>query len=474
MREKFWLVGGVATVLLFLSVTADAVPAFARKYETSCMTCHESFPRLSATGEAFRLNGFKFLDDEIYIKEDPVELGDEAYKNLWPKMAVWPSSIPGTVPLSVVMNSQINYDVEERAGVPRTDFVFPNNVKLIGAGALGERTSFFVEVGFEQGGGGHGGHGDEEGGVETEIEGWIQFEDLLGPENFLNLRVGTVGMQELGLFTARDHNRMTINPYLYSSWSLPTVDHHELEEITGDDPPPEFDRNPFRLHGQPGIEVNGFGKRWRYAVGIVNGNGSASDNNSEKDLYLQLAYKFGGRTFDGSSSEGSALGSGEPWRDDSVMLSLFGYYGTETVEFDETNEEDTFWRIGPGIRWKYNRLALNTGYIFGKNDGAYGSLADTFAEGSGSVESESWFVEGEYVIYPWLTCMARYEGISFDLDSALFDDPDTELQRLVLGSKALIRANLSLALEGRFNTKEEGTTEGLGGDQVSLAMNIAF
>ena len=53
-----------AGVVLF-SVPADALPAFARKYQTSCVTCHESFPRLNGIGEAFRLNGYKFQDDEL-------------------------------------------------------------------------------------------------------------------------------------------------------------------------------------------------------------------------------------------------------------------------------------------------------------------------------------------------------------------------------------------------------------------------
>ena len=65
---------------LILADEAGAMPVFARKYRTSCMTCHEAFPRRNAVGEAFRLNGFRFEDDEIYCKEPPVEMGDEAYK----------------------------------------------------------------------------------------------------------------------------------------------------------------------------------------------------------------------------------------------------------------------------------------------------------------------------------------------------------------------------------------------------------
>ena len=471
-RQRRYLTNGLVLALLafLLPQSADAITAFARKYQTSCMTCHESFPRLNAVGEAFRLNGYKFLDDELYIKEVPVEMGDEAYKNLWPKNAVWPSSIPGLPPIMITLQSELDFDIEgdEEA---RSNFEFPNEVKILGAGAFGEHTSFFVELGFEQGGGGHGGHGDEdESGVEVEIEGWMQFEDLFGITNKLNLRVGTVGMQELGLFTARDHNRLTVNPYLYSSGSVPTLGDEQFMNL-GFTEAPEFESTPFRLHAQPGIELNGFGGRWRYALGVVNGNGSVSDNNSEKDVYLQLAYKFGGRAFDGSLSEGEAgLGGAEPWRDNSVTLALFGYRGTETVHAGDVETEDDFWRVGPGIRWKHNDWVLNVGYAFGQNDDPYGAF------GTESVDSHAWFVEGEYFVFPWLVTTCRYEGMKVDLDSGIFDeDPDAELQRLIVSAKALIRANLSLIAEGRFNTKEDGPIESLGGgDQIALALNYAF
>ena len=463
-------------ILCSLSEAASALPAFARKYQTSCMTCHESFPRLNAVGEAFRFNGFKFLDDELYVKEEPVEMGDEAYKRLWPKNSVWPSDIPPFAPISITMDSNLNYDVGGSKDA-RTDFVFPAQGKILSAGTFGENISYFFELGFSQGGGGgHGAHGggDDEG-VATDLEGWVQFEDLLF-ENKLNLKVGTVGMQEFGLFTARNHNRLTLNPYLYSSWAFPTPDEHLIGEILGGGATVEA--NGFALHGQPGIELNGFGKRWRYAFGVVNGNGSVNDDNSEKDLYLQLAYKFGGRPFDGTSAGGGgAMGGGEPWRDDSVILSLFAYKGTGTIRIAGLEREDDFWRFGPGLKWKHKDFALNVGYILGHNEDPYGPL------GSKSVDSRSWFIETEYFVFPWLTTTARYEGLSLDLDSGipgLFIQPNQDRTRLILSTKALIRANVALIFEGRINLKDERSTRALrkgdlnDDDQIALALNIAF
>ena len=54
-----------AVVPLILSAflvppTASAIPAFARLYATSCMTCHIDFPKLNDFGKAFKDAGFQF------------------------------------------------------------------------------------------------------------------------------------------------------------------------------------------------------------------------------------------------------------------------------------------------------------------------------------------------------------------------------------------------------------------------------
>src|SRR5579863_3198960 len=42
-----------ATLWLAAASRAEALPEWARKYKTSCVTCHEAFPSLNAVGEAF-------------------------------------------------------------------------------------------------------------------------------------------------------------------------------------------------------------------------------------------------------------------------------------------------------------------------------------------------------------------------------------------------------------------------------------
>src|SRR2546428_2001816 len=98
-RLLFILVAGI--VVASGTRPAGAVPVFARKYQTSCQTCHTIFPKLNPFGEAFRLNGYVLpAETEEQIKEPPVSLGSEAYKKVWPDM-VWPGQVPGNVPVAI-------------------------------------------------------------------------------------------------------------------------------------------------------------------------------------------------------------------------------------------------------------------------------------------------------------------------------------------------------------------------------------
>jgi hypothetical protein len=49
---------------LGIAGTLDAMPAFARKYNMSCKTCHAPFPKLKPYGEEFAANGFTLKDKE--------------------------------------------------------------------------------------------------------------------------------------------------------------------------------------------------------------------------------------------------------------------------------------------------------------------------------------------------------------------------------------------------------------------------
>lgn len=65
----FLLVSCVITFFFYLFLSRlqqlSAIPAFARKYQSACSTCHNDPPELNDFGWAFKKNGFKFPKAEI-------------------------------------------------------------------------------------------------------------------------------------------------------------------------------------------------------------------------------------------------------------------------------------------------------------------------------------------------------------------------------------------------------------------------
>jgi hypothetical protein len=417
MRKGF-LFGmiGVMALLVLATVTdkADAIPAFARKYKTTCVTCHAPFPRLTALGEAFRLNGYKLpAGDELYVKDQPLSMGAAAYKTVFPQ-AIWPSDIPGMPPVSFQFVSDFNVDIGGTKA-SRTTLDFAHELELFAAGAFGENLSFFSELEFE--------------GDEFAFEGWLMWEDILKGslgENHLNLKAGTVGAHEIDLPNSKSGNRISRERYL-----------HQTE---------------LALEPDSGVELNGFGRSWRYAVGVVEGDGATS----EKDYYGTLNFKIGGLGFDGSGGTtaegGLATAPSGYWRDDSILVGGFAYrskIGPTDANFD---------RFGLDARLNYKDVSLSAGYITGDDD----STAD---------KKKIFFGEVVYFAFPWLQPFARFERLSSDLANA-------DKARIIAGSAILARANVRVTVEGRFFTKNEPKVAAGGDknddDRIIARLQFAF
>jgi hypothetical protein len=362
------------------------------------------------------MRGYRFVDDEAYRKKQPVELGDESYKRLWPN-AIWPSDIPEQNPLSLVGRFLAEFDLDGS----RDDTVmllFPEELELVFADAMGDDISFYADMIYIS---------KDFGGNEVEpwitVKAWLQYQSLIGPENMLNVKVGTVGIHGLSLYSARDANNFTTHFYQYSTWAMPKV---KLAQSGLND----FDGNPFSLQPLVGLELNGAGRSWAYTTGLVNGDVKNPVNEfpeddiyfvgiaegTPSDLFFQGVYKIGGMPLDGSlASEKSPLTARpEFWHDDNLTFSIFGYLGSADVETEDATgvrrrTEDDYWRLGGSFLAKYSNLMVGAGFMYGDNDNPYGDLS------SESVDSQAWFAEAYYFVYPWLIPYVRYEGLKLDL-----------------------------------------------------------
>ncbi len=382
------------------------IPAFARKYETSCQTCHVAAPALTPFGEAFRLNGYRFPagTDAAMTKIPPVSIGAEGYKKLWPH-AVWPGEIPGMPPIAILLESTVEYD-------HATEIVsFANmggEVEILAAGTLDEHFSFWG--GFE--------FANEGGEVVTELGRVnLQVRPLDSPA--LQFKVGSF---EPGLILASNHRRLMDQKL------------QVLAQPAGD--------NPWAPEGfQQGLEANGMLQhRVLYNAGVVEGSGSIGDRS--KDVYARLAYKFGGLPFDGVPSggaEAAPLANPKPWSETSVAVSGFVYRGKgmrEDLDPLDPDTRDRFRVVGGDVGVNYLDLMAHAGYTERKDDHLL--VADTTGA---DVKSKHRFAELSWVAYPWLIPAGRWES------SKLGAETTEQMSFTVTG---LVRANVKSFLAANW------------------------
>src|ERR1039458_8779988 len=186
-------------VVVVLTGSSYAIPAFARQYGTSCSTCHIDFPKLKEFGKAFKDAGFKFpKDDESMLKIPPVMLGAPANAEIWPK-AIWPGTIPGIPPIGLRYNQFFQYTSSNRnqfnalapAGtvapyIPATDFQ-AGFFSIFTAGNFGSDMAFWVDDDISvSGANGNGSLG----------QAYLKFVNIgrliKMPANSLNFRVGQI------------------------------------------------------------------------------------------------------------------------------------------------------------------------------------------------------------------------------------------------------------------------------------------
>jgi len=433
----------LAAVVVLHATRADAVPAFARKYQTSCQTCHIVFPKLNAFGEAFRLNGYRMPNEtEEMVKEIPVPLGAPAYRRLWPK-AIWPGAISPAVPLAVnIKMADVNTSaVNEEGGVDsvRNDFQFPQELNIFGAGTLGDTVSYFTEATFGQ---------EPDGSVTVELEhAHIAFDSPFGPKNLFHFRIGKIapnlvdGFQEMWIMTdAGIDSLFAYNPIGPNGGT-------GIEEDTGISLPVLA----------TGVEAYGIIKhRMLYVAGVVNGlgdpNGARFDGNNAKDVYARLDYKIGGMGLDGDL--GGKNPPAENWRENSLRLGVFSYRGDgngigfEQPEGDIASIQDEhFLRTGFYASAFLRDLNVFGVYLHG-TDTLQTFDADAVQIGQISPSYHAWFTEADYVFYPWLHGAFRYETLT-PADPAV-----QSLRTGVFNVSALIRANVKAMAEYQRDLRE--------------------
>ncbi|GBD31827.1 hypothetical protein HRbin33_00787 [bacterium HR33] len=156
MTRDSLLVGALVFLLAgacdALAADEGRIPAFARRYGVSCNLCHNPIPALSAFGEQFAANGFRFAAGERM--RDSVPAGD-------PLM-----SLMRELPLAIRLDAYAQLYADGRAA---TDLQMPYNLKVLSGGPISDNISYyFYFFLFERG---------EVGGIE---DAYLYFNDVGG------------------------------------------------------------------------------------------------------------------------------------------------------------------------------------------------------------------------------------------------------------------------------------------------------
>ena len=412
--------------LNFFVSNAEAIPPFARKYRTSCSTCHSIIFKRVAFGEAFRRNGYRLpVDDQLAVKEEPVKLGVEAWKKVWPE-GIWPGAIPATVPIGFYVHMRGTWEESEK-GEDRVDWTFdtPHEVEMLFGGTLGENVSFFGEwIAFEKG-------KTDEGRIGTFV---IQYNDLFGLEDVLNVRFGRMDPAALSGFNAfKEDNRLTLSHYLPNDYRVvPSSD-----TVPGSGASINY---KWRYRDkQAGIELNGIMfDRLEYIAGLVNGNNSVRDDNDYKDWYYRLSYKFFGETMTMNDAPEGELKIADNLVDNTVTIGTHGYFGKTALSAGALSWNNEFQRFGVDMRAQYQGAELGAAYIWGTDDDPGGPSGMAPID---NVDSASWMVEASYFIFPWLAPVIRYEEVDYD------DSFSNDVERVTFNISALHTANLRWTAE---------------------------
>ena len=432
----------VGLVLFLGTRPSRAVPSFARKYNTSCQTCHTAFPVLNPFGEAFRRNGFRFpsvsrSEDSDAAKEETLPLGQEEYEKTFPN-SVWPDRISQTVPLSLLVGGGVNYvmpnsDLHATTGNTFTWNGVANPVSFFAAGSFSDRLTYYIKVVASSGGAKIG-------------AAYLAWNDLIGPRHLINVWFGRLTAPQLTSYGPS-------GSYVADK-AMPAV------SIAG-----LFNPNNSFILGGPsdGAELNGIAlHRISYSMGWLASTAQTGLTvPTSEDAYLHLGAKFGGMSLDGEGPRGmETVNAKKPWAETSFTFDTFGYHGV-TVADNMTNspnmtpQRSAVDSIGHAARLNLESLILSGMFQYQVHHRPYIGASPTAAnppvqpnalpgapdnlKGHGYIGS----AELAYVIYPWLipAVRAEYTLLGSDWGKA-------SLLRIMPGATFLVRPNVRIYVVG--------------------------
>jgi len=482
---------------LSLQPSANAIPAFSRRYGTSCTTCHSDFPKLNDFGKAFKDAGFKFpKDDESFLKTPPVLLGAPAQAELWPH-TVYPGSIPGLLPIGLRYNTYYQQVSANRNNfnqvlppgtignfIPKSDFQ-PGYFSIFTAGNFGTGISWWVDDDISvAGANANGALGDA----------YLKFNDLsrflkLAADS-LNLRAGQFEL-DLPFSQARTWN--------LSGWDI--FSQANIGVQNGLAPAQNVNNGSAMEDVANGVEFSGGhayqGYHYSFAVFdqntthiFINPPNVAPQNavsfNSDanfKDLYGRFVYRFNLEKDRESRNGVQAAGASGPRDHTYFALGTFYFYGRTAQPFSGVLSDgvtptvltarEPFYRVGGDVNFNYRTFNIFGVYMAAHDHNllpvtAPGAQGYTGFMPSAAATFSGGFVEADYLALPWAMTIMRWDQVKSTADqvnfieynpssppaSSFFSPYSSTRNRFTPGEQFLIHANIKLSFEYQIRPRQ--------------------
>jgi hypothetical protein len=434
---------GVILTSLLAPDEAQAIPAFARKYNTNCMDCHTAPPMLNAFGQRFLENGYQLPGTEDGGITGKKKLGD---LNL--------DDVNQYVGFRLVGNAVSSWGFKKQnpagadAGIVenKTEFTFPRNFVLFAGGTVAKNVGFFVELGHPVG----------EGGAEVE-RGFVTFNNL-GSHNLAHLRVGkfdpntfssyaTVRQQlgdveesQKGGCTAPTpcaFNRVGLTPSAFAT------KFYGLYDRSGNGLSP-FASSLYNSGHETGVDVHGrpFGDWFLYQVGVVNGaNEHLGDSNKGKDVYGMIRFDYAKSNYFSASMSG------------------FVYQGNSNAKV-QTSEDVNWNRYGLSARATYMMVDAYAAFSVDKINKTPTGVAGLFdSTATGLTVGADAYVTSQTLV------SLRYDN----LDAGGMLAQRTSASFIGVQAKHFLRANVAIFARSDFNLRQSE-----GGDIAARNLRNAF
>lgn len=431
----FFLLVGVFIPLLH-PASVEAIPAFARKYDMSCTSCHTKPPRLNAFGEAFHMAGYQIPQTQEGELRGKRQIGrihsEREFMNIFALRTTgsFAESYSGGKP-------------------PESNLAFPREIELYFAGSFTDDISYFFNLSHES----RTIAGLKNGLFEEKTE----FD--LGKEFFLMFNLGSSGLdmshKNMGrpmvmgpmimvgkIDPSTNFPYSTNRQFILDSPGRVNKDSGQIQRFSitpyafaakffglsaGDGKSIEVSKSVlYNTSGDFGIDAHAMIGNIMIQAGLMQGISSGtsgtSDINEKKDPYLTTRLNFGGSNYFSGSVAGLV------------------YWGNDTAKVGDQLID--WFRYGFAGNVKYKLLDIYGAVIWDKINGLPESTAAAFDDTAMGLT-----IEGDLLITDQHLISLRYDHMA----AGGFNSQKADGKVLTVQVRKYLRDNFALFLRDSVN-----------------------